>query len=223
MWVHCWTNWTCVLIALHEGYMSKGRYRQAYNSLARLRRHPIQATRDLYCKSSIRFIWTADHHYSEDIHVLLEAEKDVSHGRNRFLELFTVPRNRRATQGSLIVMFMWETVNPSSRTSDTDLHLGNNSVESTLLPITLATSSLKPISRKSKHFWPALALYVVNACYSNDYSDLLLKGMINWIFAFPAIWYDEPPPRYWKKLTLHLQDHWYFWEVSYEPIRRFLF
>ena len=43
---------------------------------------------------------------SQDIHVLLEAEKELSHGRNRYLELFTIPRNRRATLASFIVMFM---------------------------------------------------------------------------------------------------------------------
>ncbi|KAE9401625.1 hypothetical protein BT96DRAFT_991975 [Gymnopus androsaceus JB14] len=115
-------------------YMSKGRYRQAYNSLARLRRHPIQATRDLYY-----------------IHVLLEAEKDVSHGRNRFLELFTVPRNRRATQGSLIVMQQFCGIN-------------------------------------------AIAYYSSNIFTEAHFTQIqaLLAsfgfGMINWIFAFPAIW-----------------------------------
>ena len=35
--------------------IGKGRYDKAYESLARLRRHPIQAARDLYCQSkSIR-------------------------------------------------------------------------------------------------------------------------------------------------------------------------
>ncbi|KAI9452476.1 hypothetical protein BJY52DRAFT_1403480 [Lactarius psammicola] len=63
--------------------MSKGRYPDAYKSLERLR------PRDLYY-----------------IHVLLEAEKELTRGRNRYLELFTVPRNRRATLGSFIVMFM---------------------------------------------------------------------------------------------------------------------
>jgi sugar porter (SP) family MFS transporter len=69
--------------------MSKGRYPDAYKSLERLRRHPVQAARDLYY-----------------IHVLLEAEKELSRGRNRYLELFTIPRNRRATLASFIVMFM---------------------------------------------------------------------------------------------------------------------
>jgi len=34
--------------------ISKGRYDQAYKSLARLRHHPIQAARDLYCKLNDR-------------------------------------------------------------------------------------------------------------------------------------------------------------------------
>ena len=42
-----------------------------------------------------------------DIHVLLELEKEAStKTSNKFLELFTVPRNRRATLASSIVMFM---------------------------------------------------------------------------------------------------------------------
>ncbi|ETW80957.1 major facilitator superfamily [Heterobasidion irregulare TC 32-1] len=69
--------------------MGKGRYDKAYRSLARLRRHPIQAARDLYY-----------------IHVLLEAENEITESKNRFKELFTVPRNRRATLASFIVMFM---------------------------------------------------------------------------------------------------------------------
>jgi len=40
------------------------------------------------------------------MYVLLEAEKGISKNRNRFFELFTVPRNRRATLASFIVMFM---------------------------------------------------------------------------------------------------------------------
>ncbi|TFY77670.1 hypothetical protein EWM64_g6345 [Hericium alpestre] len=69
--------------------MSKGRYDKAFESLCRLRRSRLQAARDLYY-----------------IHVLLEAEHELTQGRNKFLELFTVPRNRRATLASLIVMFM---------------------------------------------------------------------------------------------------------------------
>ena len=45
-------------------------------------------------------------HRSSDIHVLLEAENELTRGRNRYLELFTVARNRRASLASFIVMFM---------------------------------------------------------------------------------------------------------------------
>ena len=40
-----------------------------------------------------------------DIHVLLEAEESLTRG-HRFIELFSIPRNRRAAVGSFIVMFM---------------------------------------------------------------------------------------------------------------------
>ncbi|KAH8119191.1 proton myo-inositol cotransporter [Phellopilus nigrolimitatus] len=69
--------------------MGKGRYDKAYESLARLRPHPIQAARDLYY-----------------IHILLQVEESIVRGNNRYIELFTIPRNRRATLASWIVMFM---------------------------------------------------------------------------------------------------------------------
>ncbi|KAJ3724935.1 hypothetical protein DFJ43DRAFT_1157684 [Lentinula guzmanii] len=115
-------------------YISKGRYREAYNSLARLRRHPIQAARDLYY-----------------IHVLLQAEEGLIRNRNRFMELFTVPRNRRATLASFIVMQQFCGIN-------------------------------------------AIAYYSSNIFSDANFSNLqaLLAswgfGIINWIFAFPAIW-----------------------------------
>ncbi|KAI1791312.1 MFS sugar transporter [Ganoderma leucocontextum] len=69
--------------------IKQGRYDAAYESIRRLRRSSIQAARDLYY-----------------IHVLLEAEAEIQTGRNLFIELFTVPRNRRATLASTVVMFM---------------------------------------------------------------------------------------------------------------------
>ncbi|KAJ7078680.1 proton myo-inositol cotransporter [Mycena epipterygia] len=71
--------------------ISKNRFPEAFQSLCSLRNHPLQAARDLF--------YTA---------LLLEQEEDLAkhqHG-NRFLELFTVPRNRRASLASFIVMFM---------------------------------------------------------------------------------------------------------------------
>lgn len=69
--------------------MSKQRYPEAFASLCRIRHTKLQAARDLFY-----------------IHVLIEEENALVSGNNRFLELFTVPRNRRGTLGSGIVMFM---------------------------------------------------------------------------------------------------------------------
>ncbi|OCF36436.1 D-xylose-proton symporter [Kwoniella heveanensis BCC8398] len=68
--------------------MSKGKYEKAYASMLRLRGNDLLAARDLYY-----------------IFVLLEEEAAVVSGRNLFLEIFTIPRNRRAMIGSTIVMF----------------------------------------------------------------------------------------------------------------------
>lgn len=71
--------------------MKKGRVGDAYKSLCRLRKTPLQAARDLYY-----------------MHAQLEVEatlvKRTSNYLKRFTELFTVPRNRRATLASFIVM-----------------------------------------------------------------------------------------------------------------------
>lgn len=68
--------------------MSKGRYHDAYDSMLKLRGHPLLASRDLYYTF-----------------VLLQEEESIVRGRSLFLELFTIPRNRRATLGASLVMF----------------------------------------------------------------------------------------------------------------------
>ncbi|KAF2224451.1 hypothetical protein BDZ85DRAFT_281039 [Elsinoe ampelina] len=76
--------------------MGKKKYQKAYRSLLRLRNTPLQAARDLYY-----------------IHVQFKAEADIVAASGvaktdnfftRCVELFTVPRVRRATQASGIVM-----------------------------------------------------------------------------------------------------------------------
>lgn len=57
--------------------------------MLRLRATPLQAARDLFYTNA-----------------LLEVEANVQRGRNLFMDLFRVPRNRRATQASSLVMFM---------------------------------------------------------------------------------------------------------------------
>lgn len=77
-------------------YMKKKRPEAAFQSLLKLRNTPLQAARDLYY-----------------MHSMLEYERDhigQAHGpgvigfAQRFGELFTIPRNRRATLASFIVM-----------------------------------------------------------------------------------------------------------------------
>lgn len=69
-----------------------GKIEQAFRSFRTLRPTDIQAARDLY--------------YA---YVGVQLEAKINHGKNfftMFLELFTVPRNRRAALASWIVMFM---------------------------------------------------------------------------------------------------------------------
>ncbi|PSN67775.1 hypothetical protein BS50DRAFT_348632 [Corynespora cassiicola Philippines] len=71
-------------------YIKKNRYQKAYNSLLKLRFTPLQAARDLYY-----------------IHAQLQVEADIIGKSNyitRFFELFTIPRVRRATLASFVVM-----------------------------------------------------------------------------------------------------------------------
>ncbi|KAF8317882.1 hypothetical protein DL93DRAFT_2165313 [Clavulina sp. PMI_390] len=98
--------------------MKKGRYTKAYESLCRLRNTPLQAARDLYY-----------------IHVLLKEEENVVRNRNLALELFTIPRVRRATIASGIVMFMQQFcgVNVIAYYSSTIFQQGGFSVTSALL------------------------------------------------------------------------------------------
>ena len=68
----------------------KNKYPQAYRSLLKLRNDPLQAARDLYY-----------------IHSQLEIERRVMGDSNyitRFVQLFTIPRIRRATLASFVVM-----------------------------------------------------------------------------------------------------------------------
>lgn len=70
--------------------MKKGRYQEALRSFKRLRNSELQAARDLYY-----------------VHRQLVEEFAVIKGSNyasRFLELFTIPRVRRATLASFVVM-----------------------------------------------------------------------------------------------------------------------
>lgn len=75
--------------------IKKGKHAKAYQSLLRVRNTPLQAARDLY------YI----HAQIEAEHALLE-EKGFQNDNflTRSMELFTIPRIRRATQASGIIM-----------------------------------------------------------------------------------------------------------------------
>ncbi|KAK3684387.1 hypothetical protein LTR37_020322 [Vermiconidia calcicola] len=70
-------------------YMEKGKYDKAFRAMKRLRRHEVQAARDMYYANK-----------------LLEVEAGQREGKNLWKEFFFVKRNRRAAQSSFFVMFM---------------------------------------------------------------------------------------------------------------------
>ena len=119
--------------------MKKGLYTKAFNSFCRLRNSELQAARDLYY-----------------VHRQLVEEMEVLKGSNyfsRFLELFTIPRVRRATLASFVVMIAQQMC-------------GIN----------------------------VIAFYSSTVFSQAGYTDkqaLLASwgfGLVNWLFAFPAIW-----------------------------------
>ncbi|KPI43700.1 Polyol transporter 5 [Cyphellophora attinorum] len=71
-------------------YIKKGKFHKAFQSLKRLRNTELQAARDLYY-----------------IYAQIQAEQTLVHKSNyvtRFIQLFTIPRVRRATLASFTVM-----------------------------------------------------------------------------------------------------------------------
>ncbi|KAF1363524.1 D-xylose-proton symporter [Lizonia empirigonia] len=76
--------------------MKKGRYAQAYQSFLRLRNTPVQAARDLYYTHALLA--------QEELLICEAGLNPKSNFFKRFVELLTLPRVRRATQASGIVM-----------------------------------------------------------------------------------------------------------------------
>ena len=120
-------------------YIKKNRYVDAMKSLLRLRNNPVQAGRDLYY-----------------IHVQLQVEDEfVGHGHyvKRFVELFTVPRIRRATLAAFTVMMAQQ-----------------------MCGINIIAFYSSDVFKKAG---------------SDDFEALLATwgfGLINFLFAFPAVW-----------------------------------
>jgi MFS family permease len=77
-------------------YIKKNKHYKAWQSLLKLRNTPLQAARDLYY---IDCLLAQEHVLIEETG--LQAKSNMI---TRFVELFTIPRNRRATWASGIVM-----------------------------------------------------------------------------------------------------------------------
>ena len=80
--------------------MKKGLYQDAYKSFKRLRNSELQAARDLFY-----------------VHRQLMEEFDILRGSTyitRFIELFTIPRVRRATLAAWVVMIAQQVILPPS-------------------------------------------------------------------------------------------------------------
>jgi sugar porter (SP) family MFS transporter len=76
--------------------MKKRKYAKAYKSFLKLRNTPFQAARDLYYTHALLA--------QEDVLVMESGLSPKSNFFNRFIELFTIPRIRRATLASFVVM-----------------------------------------------------------------------------------------------------------------------
>jgi sugar porter (SP) family MFS transporter len=119
--------------------MKKGRYAEAYKSLLRLRNSPLQAARDLYY-----------------VHAQLVIEHQVIGNTNyaqRIVELFTIPRVRRATLASFVVMIAQQMCG---------------------INIIAFYSSSVFVQAGSSNLTALLASFGF--------------GLVNFVFAFPAVW-----------------------------------
>ncbi|KAK0457042.1 uncharacterized protein EV420DRAFT_1480918 [Desarmillaria tabescens] len=120
-------------------YMKKGRYAEAFKSFKRLRNTELQAARDLYY-----------------VHRQLMEEYEVIKGStylSRVIELFTIPRVRRATLASWVVMIAQQMC-------------GIN-----IIAFYSSTVFVRAGYSTGQAMWASFGF-----------------GLVNWLFAFPAVW-----------------------------------
>jgi sugar porter (SP) family MFS transporter len=120
-------------------YIKKNRLRKAYNSLVRLRHTKLQAARDLYY-----------------IYAQIQVEKAVMGKSNyftRFSQLFTIPRVRRATLASFVVMLSQQ------------------------------LCGINIIAFYSSTIFANAGASTTGALFAS-----FGFGLVNFVFAFPAIW-----------------------------------
>lgn len=122
--------------------IKKGRHSQAYKSLLRLRNSPLQAARDLYYIHSQLL--------AEDM-LIKEEGFEKSSFFTRAVELFTIPRIRRATQASGIIMIAQQMC--GSKSTFSLLYLWTSHRSNCYKLILIIKSSIQLISL---HFIPQL-------------------------------------------------------------------
>lgn len=166
----------CFVFACPESprwYMSKKQYYRAYRSMCSLRHHKIQAARDLYY-----------------MHTLLEAETSMKLGQNKLLELITVPRNRRAMVASEIVMFMQQVRKSALCDSSTLTRSVLRCQCDCLLFIGDLLGKFELDELRLYDLWLITDDCIQEANFSpaSALAASLGWGVINWIFAIPAVY-----------------------------------
>ncbi len=144
--------------------MKKGRHAAAYKALLRLRNSPLQAARDLY--------YIHAQLIQEDI--LVEESAVATHGNffTRFIELFTIPRIRRATQASGIVMIAQQMCGSKSCPP---VHVSSYVPNHQILVNIIA-------------FYSSTVFKNAGASVTGALLASWGFGLINFIFAWPAVW-----------------------------------
>ncbi|KAF2198805.1 MFS transporter [Delitschia confertaspora ATCC 74209] len=125
--------------------MKKKKYGKAYQSLLKLRNTPLQAARDLYYTHALLA--------QEEVLIRDAGLSPKGNFFTRFIELFTIPRIRRATQASGIVM------------------------------IAQQMCGINIISFYSSTIFAQAGASTTKALLSS-----FGFGLVNFVFAFPAIW-----------------------------------
>jgi sugar porter (SP) family MFS transporter len=125
--------------------MRKGRYGLAYKSFLRLRTAPIQAARDLYYAHALL--------RQEEILIRESGVSPDSNFFTRCIELFTIPRIRRATQAAGIV------------------HIGQQMCGINIIA-----------------FYSTTIFEQAGASITNALLASWGFGLVNFVFAWPAVW-----------------------------------
>lgn len=145
-------------------YIKKGKYSQAYRSLRRLRNTDLQAARDLYY-----------------IHAQLRAEASLVNMNNnyitRFIQLFTVPRLRRATVASFTVMIAQQMCGSTLPIIIPVSHNCANRSQSTSSPSIHLRCFLKPARATPTHcLHPGASVSSTSSLHGQPFGRLIRLG-----------------------------------------------